>query len=309
MTPLAAIALGMLGTAAVLLAGLYQFHQGWAQRNEAARRSRLEAGEAADRRLRAALDARLRTTPAGRALDRRLAAAGVDSGPAAFLGGTVLVVLTAYLAGALLFGGWPGLLIGVLAALAPLRWLDARRARRTAEFVAQLPEAARVMSNASSAGLSLPRAIEMAAAEVGEPTGDVLQRVIDELRLGQSVELALENLARRAPSREVAVLVATLVIQQRAGGDTVRALRDMAETLESRKDLRREVRTVMAGSLATGWIVAALGLVFLLLVNLLSPGVLREMAADPFGQLALLVGGGLYALGFVLVRRVTRVET
>ena len=43
----------------------------------------------------------------------------------------------------------------------------------------------------------------------------------------------------------------TLVIQQRAGGDTVRALNELGHTLEARKDLLREIRTLLSGSVFT----------------------------------------------------------
>ena len=47
----------------------------------------------------------------------------------------------------------------------------------------------------------------------------------------------------RLPSREVAVLVSTLLVSARSGGSLVTALRDIADTLEARKETRREVRT------------------------------------------------------------------
>ena len=61
----------------------------------------------------------------------------------------------------------------------------------------------------------------------------------------------MENLGERLPSRELSVLVSTLAIQQRSGGDLVRALSDMAATLEARRETQREVKTLMAGATAT----------------------------------------------------------
>ena len=53
----------------------------------------------------------------------------------------------------------------------------------------------------------------------------------------------------------------TIIIQQRAGGDTVRALQELGGTLEARKDLIREIRTVLSGSVFTSYIVAGIGIV------------------------------------------------
>lgn len=299
----------LLAVLLTLVFGLWHWHQGWSAQADAAARTRVTQGEPARRRLRSRLEARLRSTGAGRELEYRLAAAGVDIGLSDALLITLCVMaVTAALAN-LILPTWLALVVGALSLLGLRAFLEFRRRRRREEFVAQLPELARVMSNASSAGLALPSSLAMAASELGEPAAEVIGRVVEELQLGQTVDGALENLERRMPSREVGVLVSTLVIQQRAGGDVVTALRDMAETLEARKDLRREVATIMAGAIFTSYVVAALGLGSLLLVNAIQPGVIEDMVANPVGQAALVVGLALYALGFTLVRRTTRIET
>jgi hypothetical protein len=132
--------------------------------------------------------------------------------------------------------------------------------------------------------------------------------VSEQLRIGASVDDALETLKRRLPSRELAVLVSTLVIQQRTGGDVVTALRDMAETLETRKDLRREVRTMLASAIHTGYVTGGLGLLLILLANLLQPGMIDLMARRPLGQVALATSAGLYVLGWTMARRMTDID-
>jgi tight adherence protein B len=187
-------------------------------------------------------------------------------------------------------------------------WLERARKRRRDLFIQQLPEVARILSNASSAGLAITSAVQMAAQELDDPAKSEMGRVAEELTLGQSLDRALANLEKRMPSREVGVLISTLVIQQRAGGDLVRALQDMALTLESRRDLNREIRTLMAGSVFTGWLVALLGVGSILLLNTISPGVIDKMASTIGGRVALLTAATLYFIGFMLIKRVTRIE-
>ena len=47
----------------------------------------------------------------------------------------------------------------------------------------------------------------------------------------------------------------TLIIQQRAGGDTVRALSELGATLDARKDLLREISTLLSGAVFTSYLV------------------------------------------------------
>ena len=113
-----------------------------------------------------------------------------------------------------------------------------------------------MLANGASAGLSLPAAVQLAARELPEPAAAEMRSVVEQLRVGQPVEDALESLRERLPSRELGVLMTTLVIQQRAGGDTVRALNELSGTLEARKDLLREIRTLLSGAVYTSYVVA-----------------------------------------------------
>ena len=74
----------------------------------------------------------------------------------------------------------------------------------------------------------MPAAIELAVREIDAPAKDELQTVVDELTLGRSLDDSLASLQRRLPSREISVLMTTLIIQQRAGGDAVRALQELS---------------------------------------------------------------------------------
>jgi tight adherence protein B len=148
----------------------------------------------------------------------------------------------------------------------------------------------------------------MASRELADPAGAELKRVIEEMQLGRSVEDALEALSARLPSREVSVLMSTIVIQQRGGGDTVKALGELSSTLEARKDLRREIQTLLSGVIFTSYLVAGIGAGSILLINLMSPGITREMTSTPEGIAGMVVAGALWTVAFVAIKRTTRVD-
>jgi tight adherence protein B len=186
--------------------------------------------------------------------------------------------------------------------------LDRRREQRREQFVDQLPELARLLANATQAGLSLRTALSVAADETQDPVRSELRQVNEELALGQRTEDALERLGRRLPSRELAVLVNVLIIQTRAGGQVVTALRGVTDSLEARRDLRREVRTLLAASRATALAVVGLGLLIVWLVQTQVEGGLRGLLGQPLGLVICVVSAGLFTFGLFLVRRFSRVE-
>jgi tight adherence protein B len=259
-------------------------------------------------RLRRTLDSRFRATTPGRRLEDRLAGASIPLSPLDFAS----AVAAATIAGMVLGRGPLGVLGSLVLAAAIVwgasRWVERRRQKRVEAFVSQLPEVARVMSNATSAGLAMRRSVAMVADEVDDPAGREFSIVHDQLRLGVSLEQALVDLDRRLPSRELRVLVQTLVIQSRAGGALVSALVNIAATLEQRKELRREVRTAISGALFSGYIVAALGVGSVFVMNLITPGALDLLAKTTVGRLVLLTAAAFFAVGFLLIQRITKVE-
>ena len=104
------------------------------------------------------------------------------------------------------------------------------------------------------------------------------------------------------------MLVQTLVIQSRAGGALVSALQNIANTLEQRKDLRREVRTVVSGAVFGGYVVTALGIGSIFVMNLLTPGALDALAGTTVGRIVLLIAGLFFAAGYFFINRLTKVD-
>jgi tight adherence protein B len=310
----AAIAMSALTAAEILLvvvaiAGLYGM---WLLVSTSARRSLLVERGGVElrrrRRLADSLDARLMRSQRGADLAGRLRSAGTQLTPSRYLGTLAAGMAGVFLIASLLF---PPLLAIVAALLVPWggsAWLGRRLARRNENFINQLPDVARLLSNGASAGLSMPAAIELAAKEIDAPAREELQGVLDEVHLGRSLDEALESLARRLPSREIAVLMSTLIIQQRAGGDLVRALQDLSSTLDMRRETLREVRTLMAGAVFTSYIVPLLGVGALLMLNSINSNTLPRMTSSPLGIAALVVAGTMYAVGSLAIRRITRVE-
>jgi tight adherence protein B len=253
-------------------------------------------------------DRLLLSTRVGRVLERELQLAGLDRRPVVVLGaGVSIAALSTYLLWTLLAPvlGAVGLVIGIYS----VRWYLRRgRERRREQFIGQLPELARVLANATNAGLSLATSLAIAGDELDEPACSELKRVSTSVMFGSDLASALDELRDRVGSREVAVLVSTLVVASRSGGSLVSSLRDIADTLDARKETRREIRTTLSQSLATGHLIILLGFGMLFLLNVLNPGTVQLMTQNTVGQIALIVSSSLFVAGFLAIRRMTRIE-
>ncbi len=255
-----------------------------------------------------AVDRRLRRTSLGRRIHLRLAATGLDLTPGEFAVYAVAGTAALWVLAATLLAPFFGPIAGVIGVLATNAFLDWQRQKRIEAFIGQLPELSRILANATSAGLALRTALGMAAEELDAPAGDELTVVANELAVGRSIEDSLGELAERLPSRELVVLVTTLVLSHRAGGTIVSSLRNLTATLEERKETRREVRTMLAEVNATAYTIPVLGLGAMLMMNSMSPGALDQVTGTTVGQIAMVVAVGLFAVGFTVIRRLGKIE-
>ncbi|MEV4920306.1 type II secretion system F family protein [Streptomyces tirandamycinicus] len=254
------------------------------------------------------VDRRLRGTALGKRIEHKIATTGLDLTPGEYVAYVIVALLAVYFSVGAVFAPFFGIVAAVIGLWGADAFLNWQRAKRTEAFINQLPEFTRVLANATQAGLAMRTALAMAAEELDDPAGEELMRVADQLTVGHSLDDALGELAERLPSRELVVLVTTLVLSNRAGGQVVSSLRNLTETLEERKETRREVTTLLSQVKVTALAVPLLGLSFLLMINAMRPGALDKMTASVVGQFAVVVAFGMYAVGFFLIRRMSRIR-
>ncbi|MFJ2215973.1 type II secretion system F family protein [Streptomyces sp. NPDC101062] len=254
------------------------------------------------------IDRRLRRTRIGKKIELKLAATGLDLTPGEYFVYMIAAVVALWLTASSLLTSFFGPLAGLAALWGSNTFLNWQRAKRTERFINQLPELSRILANATQAGLALRTSIAMAADELEAPAGEELSWVARRLAVGESLDNALGELSERLPSRELVVLVTTLVLSNRAGGTVVSSLRNLTETLEERKETRREVKTQLSQVTVTAYAVPAFGFAALLLLNAVMPGALDRMTGALPGQVAVIASLVLYAIGFVVIRRLSRID-
>lgn len=255
------------------------------------------------------IDRILRKTSWGEKFSASLAGAGMTSvSPTVFILQAAFGIAAASLIARPLVGNIGTGLIALALIAGVKQWIERKRRARLEKFILQLPELARLLANGASAGLGMQRSIALASTEMNEPSASELRQVKSETDLGLPLATALENLSRRLPSRELSVLIQTLIIQARAGGTLVSALTNIADTLDDRKQLNRDVKSTMMGASFSGYAVIMIGIASILLMNVMSPGALDNMIGTLLGQIVLGVAGALFLTGFFLIQRLTKVE-
>jgi tight adherence protein B len=214
----------------------------------------------------------------------------------------------AFVSGFVTFGPLAGVAAGALGPLFVARVLAARRRRYRAAVDSGVPELAVAIADALAGGCSLRSALAEAAAGTSGAAGHELRRTAAELAAGAATDDALEAMRRRARSPGMDVLVASCLLQRRAGGDLARLLREGARALEDQARLGDEVRSATAQARFTALIVVLLPLGGGLLAELASPGWFAGLWSSFLTAWLVGIALVLQALAAVLMQRLGRVR-
>ena len=175
------------------------------------------------------------------------------------------------------------------------------------KIVEQLPEICRTLANATRSGMTLTQGINLVAQEVNEPARSEFQRLAQEIMLGIDFNAALKSMEKRINSKEFQLFVATLIIQKKAGGNLFSVLDEMSQTLEERKILQQEIKTMTAEQRYVSYIVPVIPIFLVLMMNNVIDGFLDPLFSGIGLILPIFFLGGT-VLTFILVRKVTNIK-
>jgi tight adherence protein B len=192
---------------------------------------------------------------------------------------------------------------------AAVAWAIARRRAAYRRAVdSGLPEVATAIADALAVGRSARAALAAAAASLEGPPAREMERLRAELALGAPTRTALEGLRRRLDSPRVDAFAAALLSQQLAGGDLATLLRRFAVAAADRDRTEADARSATAQARFTGLLVVAMPAGAALLAELLSPGFVGGLLANPASAALVAAAAALQLVGFAAIRRLSRVD-
>jgi tight adherence protein B len=204
----------------------------------------------------------------------------------------------------------PMTLIDVAAAAAlsslPYGILSFKRSKRINAFNAALAESIDMMARALRAGYSMMGAIEMLSENAPEPAATEFGEIFNQQNLGLPLRDALLQLLDRVPSPDLRVLVTAIMVQKETGGNLVEILDRTVYVIRERIRIQGEIRVQTAQGRLTGWILGALPVVMLVLINIMNPGYSSVFLHDPLGRRMVYIGIGLLVVGTWTIRHIIR---
>ena len=152
--------------------------------------------------------------------------------------------------------------------------------RRVAKFTSNFPDAIELMVRGLRSGLPITETLGIVATELQGPVGIEFRTVSDKMKIGRTMEAALQETADRLGTAEFQFFVITLAIQRETGGNLAETLSNLADVLRKRAQMKLKIRAMSSESKASAYIVGSLPFIGFGFVYMVNPNYLAGFFVD-----------------------------
>jgi tight adherence protein B len=179
-------------------------------------------------------------------------------------------------------------LIGLLLSLG-LPYLMVGRAikKRVAKFNTRFPDAIDLLVRGLRSGLPVTETFQVVSQELPGPVGEEFKGIIERIRIGNTMEAALQESAVMLGTAEFQFFCITIQIQRETGGNLAETLSNLSDVLRKRAQMKLKIRAMSSEAKASAYIVGALPFFVFGIVYTMNP----EYLAGFFSEQRLIITG------------------
>ncbi|MEG3082898.1 type II secretion system F family protein [Sphingomonas sp. PB2P12] len=130
--------------------------------------------------------------------------------------------------------------------------------RRIGKFTAKFPDAIDLLVRGLRSGLPITETIGVVGQEVDGPVGEEFRAVSDKMKIGRTMDAALQDTADRLGTPEFQFFVITIAIQRETGGNLAETLANLSNVLRMRGQMKLKIKAMSSESKASAYIIGAL---------------------------------------------------
>ena len=180
--------------------------------------------------------------------------------------------------------------------------------RRQASVERHLDQALVSIAGSLRAGFSFPQACQMSLRQMAWPLNLELQEMLEEVNVGASLDDALRHLAERVESYEVDIMVNAVLVQRQVGGSLAEILENVAKTIRERRELRGQLMALTAQQRLSAYFVAGVPVMMAVFMSIVNWEFMKPLFTTTLGNILIVVGAVFDLVGFLVMRRLTRID-
>ena len=180
--------------------------------------------------------------------------------------------------------------------------------RRLARFTARFPEAIELLVRGLRSGLPISETLGVVGSEVPDPVGEEFRAVADRIRIGRTMDAALQETADRLDTPEFHFFCITLAIQRETGGNLAETLSNLSDVLRKRSQMKLKIKAMSSESRASALIIGAMPFIVFTLIWFINASYMQAFFTEPRLMIAGGVGLAWMAIGGVIMGKMVNFE-
>jgi tight adherence protein B len=180
--------------------------------------------------------------------------------------------------------------------------------KRVGAFTSKFPDAIELLVRGLRSGLPISETLGVVASEVPGPVGVEFRTVVDKMKIGRTMEAALQDTADRLGTPEFQFFVITLAIQRETGGNLAETLSNLADVLRKRAQMKLKIRAMSSESKASAYIIGILPFMVFGSILYINPDYMMKFFQDDRLIVAGLGGIVWMSIGAFVMRQMINFE-
>lgn len=185
--------------------------------------------------------------------------------------------------------------------------------KRVDKFTKSFPDALDLLVRGLRSGLPVSETLNVVAREIPGPVGEEFRLITERIKIGKSMEAAMQETAERLGTAEFKFFCITLAIQKETGGNLAETLANLGTVLRGRAQMKLKIRAMSSESKASAYIIGSLPFIVFGLICYVNFDYMRPFfTPDPAGLMGLgllqIIGiGGMMWMsigGFIMAKMV-----
>jgi tight adherence protein B len=232
---------------------------------------------------------------------------------------TYMLLFLSFGIGSLVFGAFAffgkiglgifcSLLLSFLGWKIPRPVVDYMVAKRIKAYKMQMTDALQLLSNGLRAGQSLPQACAMVVDELPKPVSQEFGLILQQNRIGVTLEECFENLAKRIPTLDNQMFVSSINILRESGGNLSEVFDTICGVIRERIRLEQKVDTATAQGKTQGFVIFMMPFAVTILYGLQDPDSVKKMFVHPLGLIIIFIAMVLNFAGGYFILKIVRIK-
>lgn len=230
---------------------------------------------------------------------------------------TITMLLLSFGLGALFFLLlYPNVILGIIVGSiftmvgwsAPKLIVDYLFNKRVNTFADQMVDGMIIMANGINSGLTVQQSMQRVVDNMTGPIAQEYQKVLNKLKVGGTLEDALNEMGDRLPAPDVQMFVTSVNILNQTGKGLATTFTTIMETIRERQKITKKIEALTAQGIMQGIIISCVPFILMAIFLAIDPGFIKPLFNSTLGVIFLLVMLTLQVIGGLVIRKIVNIK-